>query len=183
MRRYRLLTGDSYTLPAMSVWVGLQSALQHSMRAYYLPLISGVALAASAFMPWMKMGDQGVGGFPSVAGLWVLGLGLLSVVLALLSVVTRRNSRHPLLLVGLAAFAILWLGERFLERSAADQLWARSQAQAIVQGTQAVDIIPPVMAIGAYVGLTASLVIALFGLTIVIRQATQPYAEVEDDDE
>ena len=167
----------------MAAWTGLHNALQHSMRAYYLPLISGVALAASAFMPWMKMDDQGFGGFPSVAGLWVLGLGLLAVVLALLSVVTRRNSRHPLLLLGRAALGIVWLGGRFLEKSAADQLWARSQARAIVQGTQAVDIIPPVMAIGAYVGLAASLVITLFGLTIVIRQATQPYAEVEDDDE
>ena len=167
----------------MPARAGLSSALQHSMRAYYLPLISGLALAGSAFMPWMKMGDQGFGGFPSVAGLWVLGLGLSAVVLALLSVVTRRNSRHPLLLVGLAAFGILWLGERFLERSAADQLWARSQAEAIVQGTQAVDIIPPVMAVGAYVGLAASLLITLFGLTIVVRQARRPYAEVEDDDE
>ena len=73
--------------------------------------------------------------------------------------------------------------ERFLERSAADQFWARSQAQAIVQGTQAVDIIPPGLAIGAYVGFAASLLITLFGLTIVVRQAARPYAEVEDDDE
>ena len=167
----------------MSVLAGLHSGLQHSMRAYYLPLISGLALAASAFMPWMKIGDQEFGGLPSAAGLWVLGLGLLAVVLALLSVVTRRNSRHPLLLVGLSAFAILWLGERFLERSAADQFWARSQAQAIVQGTQVVDIIPPGLAIGAYVGFAASLSITLFGLTIVVRQAARPYAEVEDDDE
>ena len=167
----------------MSVLAGLHSGLQHSMRAYYLPLISGLALAASAFMPWMKIGDQEFGGLPSAAGLWVLVLGLLAAVLALLSVVTRRNSRHPLLLVGLAASGILWLGERFLERSAADQFWARSQAQAIVQGTQAADIIPPGMAIGAYVGLAASLLITLFGLTIVVRQAARPYAEVEDDDE
>ena len=34
----------------------------------------------------------------------MLGLGILAAVLALLSVVTRKNSRHPLLLVGLAAF-------------------------------------------------------------------------------
>ena len=167
----------------MSVRGGLHAALHHSMRVYYLPLGCGLALAASAFMPWMTMGDRGLGGVPSVAGLWVLGLGLLAVLLASLSVVTRRNSRHPLLLVGLAAFAILWLGERFLERSAAEQLWARSQAQAIVQGTQAVELPPPAMGVGAYVGLTASLLIACFGLTIVVRQAAQPYAELEDDDD
>ena len=162
---------------------GLNGAIHHSMRGYYLPLACGVVLAVSAFLPWTRMGEQGLGGIPSIAGLWVLGLGLLAVLLASLSVLTRRNSRHPLLLVGLAAFAILWLGERFLERSAADQLWARSQAQAIVQGTAAADVPLPAMGLGAYVGLTASLLITMFGLTIVIRQAAQPYAEAEDDDD
>ena len=167
----------------MSVRGGLYGALHHSMRAYYLPLACGVALAASAFLPWTQMGDRGLGGVPSFAGLGVLGLGLLAVLLASLSVLTRRNSRHPLLLVGLAAFAILWLGERFLERSASDQLWAREQAQAIVQGTTAADVPLPAMGIGAFVGLTASLLIAIFGLTIVVRQAAKPYAESEDDDD
>lgn len=167
----------------MSALGNLHGALHHSMRAYYLPLACGVALAASAFMPWMRMGDLGLGGVPSFAGLWVLGLGVLAVALAAASVLTRRNSRHPLLLVGLAAFAILWLGERFLERSAADRLWAQAQAQAIVQGTAAADVPLPSMGIGAYLGLTASALIAVFGLTIVVRQAAQPYAEPEDDDD
>jgi len=167
----------------MSVWEGLSGAFHHSMRAYYLPLACGVALAASAFMPWMRMGERELGGMPSVAGLWVLCLGLLAVLLASLSVITRRNSRHPLLLVGLAAFAIIWLGERFLERSAADQLWARVQAQAIVQGTPAADVPLPAMGFGAYLGLAAALLITVFGLTIVVRQAAQPYAESEDDDD
>ena len=103
-------------------------------------------------------------------------------VLGSLSIITRRNSRHPLLLVGLAAFAILLVGERFLERSAADRLWARSQAQAIVQGTPVEDVPRPAMGVGAYLGLTASSVITLFGLTIVIRRVAQPYAESDDDD-
>lgn len=167
----------------MAMRDGLYGAIHHSMRAYYLPLACGVALATSAFLPWTKMGERELGGVPSIAGMWVLGLGLLAVLLASLSVLTRRNSRHPLLLVGLAAFAILWLGERFLERSAADQLWARSQAQAIVQGTAATEVPLPAMGVGAYVGLTASLLITMFGLTIVIRQAAQPYAEAEDDDD
>ena len=130
----------------------------------------------------MKMGDVGLGGVPSMAGLWVLALGALAVVLASLSIVTRRNSRHPLLLVGLVAFAILLMGERFLERSAADQLWARAQAQAIVQGETAPEVPVPVMGVGAYVGLAASSIITLFGLTIVIKRVSAPYAEPEDDD-
>lgn len=152
------------------------------MRAYYLPLACGAALAASAFMPWMTMGAERLGGVPTVAGLWVLGLGVLAFVLAALSIFTRRNSRHPLLLVGLAAFAILFLGERFLERSAADLVWARSQARSIVSGAPVSDVPVPTMAVGAYVGLTASSLITLFGLTIVVRQVSRPYAEPEDDD-
>ena len=161
---------------------GLSGVLQHSMRAYYLPIACGLVLAASAFMPWMMMEGRGLGGVPSLAGLWVLALGLLAVLLATLSIITRRNSRHPLLLVGLAAFAILLLGERFLERSTSDQLWARSQAQAIVRGMPAVDVPSPTMGIGAYMGLTAATVITLFGLTIVVRRVAQPYADPEDDD-
>ena len=160
----------------------MSGVFSHGMRAYYLPAVCGLVLAASAFMPWMKMGDIGLGGVPSTAGWLVLALGVFAVVLASLSIVTRRNSRHPLLLVGLAAFAILLLGEKFLERSAADQLWARAQAQAIVQGETAQDVPAPMMGAGAIVGLAASSIITLFGLTIVVKRVSAPYAEPEDDD-
>ena len=46
--------------------------------------------------------------------------------LAFLSVITRKNSRHPLLLVGLAAFGIVLVSEQWLlERTTADQVWAQ----------------------------------------------------------
>ena len=111
---------------------GRSRAAQH---AGVLPsAAAGLVLATSAFMPWILIGEQRIGGLPSPAGFWILGLGLLAVVLAVLSFITRKNSRHPLLLVGLAAFAILLTAERLLERSAAQQAWARSQARAIVGG-------------------------------------------------
>ena len=157
-------------------------AARHSMRAYYLPLLAGFALATSAFMPWIVMGEQRIGGLPSPAGFWVLGLGLLAVVLAVLSVITRKNSRHPLLLVGLAAFAMLLTAERLLERAAAQQAWARSQARAIVDGAAPAAVPDPARPVGTWVGLSAAAVITLFGLTIVVRRAAQPYAEPEDDD-
>ena len=157
-------------------------AARHSMRAYYLPLLAGLVLSTSAFMPWIVMGDQRIGGLPSPAGFWILGLGMLAVVLATLSVITRKNSRHPLLLVGLAAFAILLTAERLLERAAAQQAWARAQARAIVSGDAAAVVPDPAMASGTWVGLAAAGVITLFGLTIVVRRAAQPYAEPEDDD-
>ena len=169
-------------LPAMSLRTGMGDAFTHSMRAYYLPIVAGVTLVISAFMPWMLLGEQRLGGVPDIAGLWVLGLGILAVVLAALSVVTRKNSRHPLLLVGLAAFAIVLLTEQLMERSAADQAWVRSQAHAIVEGQRARDQPAPTMAPGAYVGLAAAAVITFFGLTIVVRGGVSPYAEPEDDD-
>lgn len=159
------------------------SLLSHTMRAYYLPLAAGIVLAASAFMPWMLIGDRGLGGVPSVAAFWVLGLGLLSSLLATLSVITRKNSRHPLLVVGLAAFAIVLLSEQWMERTTADRVWAQSQAQAIVSGTRATVTLPdPTMAPGAYLALGAATVITLFGMTIVVRRVSAPYAVAEDDD-
>lgn len=157
--------------------------LAHGMRAYYLPLTAGLVLAGSAFTPWMLVGDRGLGGVPSLAGLWVLGLGMLAAVLALLSVITRKNSRHPLLVVGLAAFGIVLVSEQWMERTTADQVWAQSQARAIVQGGRtAVSLPDPTMAPGGYLALAASGVIVLFGMTIVVRQAATPYAVSEDDD-
>ena len=162
---------------------GVSRLLSHSMRAYYLPFGAGVLLASSAFMPWTLIGNQRLGGVPDVSGLWVLGLGVLAAVLAGLSVLTRRNSRHPLLLVGLAAFGIVLVSERLMERSVADQVWARSQARAIVAGEQAAVPRPePSMAPGAYLGLGAASVIALFGFTIVLKRVAKPYAEPDDDD-
>ena len=60
----------------------------------------------------MYIGEVSLGGVPETAAFWILGLGGLAVLLAGLSLWTRKNSRHPLLLVGLAAFAIMFLGSR-----------------------------------------------------------------------
>lgn len=166
----------------MSLRDRVTALMRHSMRAYYLPLAAGLLLAGSAFMPWIMMGEQRLAGVPQLAGFWVLSLGVLAVILATLSVITRKNSRHPLLLVGLVAFTILLTSERLMEQSVEDQIWAQSQAKAIVQGTEVKTLPQPTMALGAYVGLAASSIIALFGLTIVVRRVSQPYAEPEDDD-
>ena len=157
--------------------------LRHSMRAYYLPICAGFFLAGSAFMPWILIGDNALGGVPSISGFWVLALAIVVVVLASLSVITRKNSRHPLLVVGLAAFAIVLLSEQWMQRSAVDQIWAQEQAVAIVQGEQAeIEIPATAMAEGGYLALISSAIIILFGLTIVVRKAPSPYAVSENDD-
>ena len=161
----------------------IHRVLSHSMRAYYLPLAAGLVLAASAFMPWMLIGNSALGGVPTVSGLWVLGLAILSMVLALLSVITRKNSRHPLLVVGLVAFAIVLLSEQWMERAAVERLWAQTQALAIVQGEESTVTLPePSRAPGGYLALAAAGMIVLFGMTIVVKRVPSPYAVSADDD-
>jgi hypothetical protein len=152
------------------------------MRVYYIPAAGGVLLIASAFLPWMYLGDTGFGGVPDAAGLWVLGLGAVAVLLAGLSLWTRKNSRHPLLLVGLAAFAILFLGYQWMARTVRDAVWAQTQARAIVNDMPAGTMPETAVGPGLYLGLAAALVLVLFGLTIVVKRVPSAYATPEDDD-
>lgn len=161
--------------------MGFADIRRHRMRAYFLPLVAGGLLAVSAFLPWMVHGGIGVGGVPSASAFWILGLGVAAMVLAFLSVTTRKNSRHPLLLVGLVALAIEFLAWQWLQRSITEQAWASSQARAIVEGGRAIAPGATTVGAGLYLGVLAALVIVLFGLTIVVKKAAQPYAAPEDD--
>jgi hypothetical protein len=151
------------------------------MRAYYLPFAAGAVLVVSAFLPWVVIGGVGVGGVPAASALWILGLGVAAMILASLSVMTRKNSRHPLLLVGLVALAIEFLAWQWMQRSVAEQAWASAQAAAIVAGGPAATVGIPSIGAGIYLGIAAAIVIVLFGLTIVFRQVSGPYAAPEDD--
>jgi hypothetical protein len=161
--------------------MGFAEFRRHRMRAYYVPFAAGALLVVSAFLPWVVHGGIGVGGVPSASALWILGLGLAAMTLASLSVVTRKNSRHPLLLVGLVALAIEFLAWQWMRRSLAEQAWATAQARAIVEGGSAVTPGATTVGAGIYLGVTAAIVIVLFGLTIVLKKAAQPYAAPEDD--
>jgi hypothetical protein len=113
----------------------------------------------------------------------VAGLGALAAVLAVLSLVTRKNSRHPLLVIGLAASGILFLSWRILPTLAGERAMTVSQAFAIVEDRP---IGPPPDAragVGIYVGLAAAAALVGFGLTIVVKRASQPYAVAAPDDD
>jgi hypothetical protein len=152
------------------------------MRSYYIPVCAGVLLSASAFLPWMRLGDASLGGVPDPAAWWILGLGFLAVLLASLSIWTRKNSRHPLLLVGLAAFAILFLGYQWMARAVRNSAWAQTQARAIVENVPAAATPDAAIGAGIYLGFAAAAVLVLFGLTIVIKRVPRAYAISEDDD-
>src|SRR5688500_14536 len=110
------------------MWRGM---FRPGMRAYIIPLAAGAALSLSAFLPWVVVGGVSLIGVPDTAALWVAGLGASAVVLAPLSLLTRRNSRHPLLLVGLVALWITFLSWRIMPRTIGARARTRSQAVAI----------------------------------------------------
>jgi hypothetical protein len=153
------------------------------MRAYFIPLAAGVCLAVSAFLPWVVIGDVTLRGVPDAAGLWVVGLGAVAALLATLSLITRRNSRHPLLIVGLAALGLVFLSGRIMPRTAGERALTVSQAFAIVENRPVGAAPVALVGSGIYVGLVASCVLVGFGLTIVIKRASTPYVLVEPDDD
>ena len=163
--------------------MGLPALFRPGMRAYFVPLVAGMALAISVFLPWVIVGEIELRGFPDTMALWVLGLGGVAALLAVLSLITRKNSRHPLLLVGLLALGIMFLSWRIMPRVVADRALTRAQAIAIVEDRPLGE--PPVTLIGSgiYLGLAAATVLVAFGLTIVVKRASRPYvvSNVDDD--
>jgi steroid 5-alpha reductase family enzyme len=163
--------------------VGAGGIFRPGMRAYFVPLVAGVALAVSAFLPWVIIGNVAITGVPDVEALWIAGLGALAAVLAVLSLITRRNSRHPLLIIGLFALGIMFLSWRIMPRTAGERASTIAQAYAIVEDTPIGAPPVTVVGIGIYLGMLASLALVAFGLTIVIKRVSQPYVVVETDDD
>jgi len=163
--------------------VKLGGMFRPGMRAYFIPLLAGVALTVSAFLPWVVVGDVSLEGIPDVAALWIAGLGVLAAVLATLSLITRKNSRHPLLLIGLVSLGITFLSWRIMPRAAGERALTVAQAFAIVENRPMGAAPTALVGSGLYLGLAASGVLVGFGLTIVIKRAAQPYVVVEPDDD
>lgn len=153
------------------------------MRAYFVPLLAGIVLAVSAFLPWVIVGSVSMAGVPDVAALWVAGLGALAVILATLSLITRKNSRHPLLVIGLFALGISFLSYRVMPRTAGERATTIAQAFAIVENTPMGAAPVADVGVGLYLALAASCVLVAFGLTIVIKRASQPYIVADPDDD
>jgi hypothetical protein len=153
------------------------------MRGYIVPLVAGVVLAVSAFLPWVRVGETSLSGVPDTTALWIVALGVLAAVLATLSLITRKNSRHPLLLIGLVALGLMFLSWQLAPTAVAERVLTRSQALAIVEGRPFSAGPSAVVGEGIYVGLIASCAIVGFGLTIVVKRVARPYVvESQDDD-
>ena len=153
------------------------------MRGYFVPFGAGIALVVSACLPWVVVGGESITGVPDVPALWVLGLGAIAAVLALLSLITRRNSRHPLLIVGLVALGIMFLSWRIVPQSAGERALTISQAFAIVENTPLRGAPDALAGSGIYIGLVAAAVLVCFGLTIVVKRVARPYVIEDSDDD
>jgi hypothetical protein len=153
------------------------------MRAYFVPLTAGVVLVASTFLPWVVVAGTSMAGIPDVSALWVAGLGALAAVLAMLSLITRKNSRHPLLIIGLFALGILLLSWRIMPATAGERALTISQAFAIVENTPMTAAPEAGVGMGIYLGLAASCVLVAFGMTIIVKRVSQPYVVADADDD
>jgi hypothetical protein len=165
--------------------VTVRDMLRPGMRGYLVPLAAGIMLTVSAFLPWVIIGEYSRRGVPDLWAIWIAGLGALASVLATLSMITRKNSRHPLLVVGLLALGLTFLAWRIVPRAAEQGARTWAQAVAIVDGASAAAIPEPhaLAGIGIYVGLVAAIVLVCFGLTIVLRRASQAYVVSDPDDD
>ncbi len=161
----------------------VEGLFRPGMRAYIVPLVAGPLLALSPFLPWVVVGDFTLTGVPDMTALWVSGLGALATALAFLSLLTRKNSRHPLLLIGLLALGLMFLSWRLMPRAVAERALTRSQAVSIVEHTAPGAVPPATVGVGIYLGLLASFAITGFGLTIVVRPASRPYVMATRDDD
>ena len=162
---------------------GVRGMFRPGMRAYIVPQVAGVALAISAFLPWVRVGDVSLAGVPDTTALWIVGLGILAAVLATLSLITRKNSRHPLLLIGLVALGLMFLSWQLAPLAVAERVLTRAQALAIVENRPFSAAPATIVGEGIYLGLIASGAIVGFGLTIVVKRVARPYVvETPDDD-
>lgn len=161
----------------------LRGIFRPGMRAYFIPLAAGIVLSVSAFLPWVIVGDVSMAGAPDVAALWVAGLGALAAILAMLSLMTRRNSRHPLLIIGLVALGITVLSWRIMPSTAGERAATIAQAFAIVENTPMGNAPVADVGVGIYMALAASCVLVAFGLTIVVKRASQPYVVADPNDD
>jgi hypothetical protein len=161
----------------------LAAIFRPGMRGYFVPFTAGIALLVSTFLPWVVVGGVSMTGVPDVAALWAAGLGAIAAVLAMLSLITRRNSRHPLLIVGLFALGIMFLSWRIMPQTAGERALTVSQAFAIVEDRPMGAAPSAAAGSGIYLGLASSAVLVAFGLTIVLKRVSQPYLPEEKDDD
>lgn len=140
------------------------------MGSPLLPLVASLALAASAFLPWLRLGDIGLAGVPDPAGLFVLALGVVGAVFSLMRLLKRSETRQWLMLVGMAGLTVLIVVWRTGPETIADRAQAHAEAVALVDNVPMQPV--PVVRIGAglWLGLVSSAALLAAGLSGIVRR-------------
>ncbi|MFN7984867.1 MAG: hypothetical protein U0Q11_23740 [Vicinamibacterales bacterium] len=140
------------------------------MGSPLLPLVASLALAASAFLPWLRLGDVGLAGVPDPAGFFVLALGVLGAVLSLMRLFARRDTRRWLMLIGLAGLTVLIVVWRTGPVTIADRAQAHAEAIALVDNVPMTPVPAVHLGIGLMLGLVSSAAVLAAGLNGIIRR-------------
>jgi len=134
-------------------------------RDYLVSLTGCVVLGASAFLPWLRLGEVGLPGVPDPAGFFVLGLAVVGTLLSVVGIVSGRNTRQGLVLVGLAGLttlAVVWYNGA---ATIADRAQARAEAVAIVDNVPIAPVPAVHTAVGLLIGLAGAASVAAVGLS------------------
>lgn len=134
------------------------------MRSPFMPLVASLVLAASSFLPWLRLGDVGLAGVPDPTGFFVLALGVLGVGLALTRIIARRAMQQWLLLVGMAALTTLIVVWRTGPTTIADRALAHAEAVALVDNVPMQPVPEVAVAYGLVLGLAAALAVFVAGM-------------------
>jgi len=121
-------------------------------------------MSASAFLPWLRLGDVGLPGIPDPAGYFVLGLGAVGALMSVVGLVSGRNTKQGLVLVGLAGLTTLVVVWYSGAATIADRAQARAEAVAIVDKVPVAPVPAVHIATGLILGLLGAGSAAAVGL-------------------
>ena len=125
---------------------------------------ASLVLGASAFLPWLSLGNLGLAGVPDPAGYFVAAVGVVGAGLAGGAWRGSRAAGRMLLLPGLAGLTTLAVVALTGPATIADRALAHAEAVALVDNVAAQA--PPAvhLSYGLVVGLLASVVVTAVGL-------------------
>ena len=138
------------------------------MGSPLLPLVASLALAASTFLPWLRLGDVGLAGVPDPAGFFVLALGVAGVVLSAMRMFARRDTRRWLMLVGMAGLTALIVVWRTGPTTIADRAQAHAEAVALVDNVPMQPVPAVHIGVGVLLGLVSAAAILAAGLSGIL---------------
>jgi hypothetical protein len=139
-------------------------------RTYLVGVAAAAILAASSFLPWLRLGSLPLAGIPDPAGYFVLGAGAIGALASAAGLVTRRDVRQALVLAGLAALTTLVVVWMTGPATIADRAQARAEAVAIVDNVPAATVPAVTVGFGLIVGIGAAVVLTAAGLQGVLRR-------------